>query len=184
MARPLSEEKRLAILEAAADAVAELGTGASTARISKAAGVSEGTIFTYFATKDELLNQLYLELKADLGRFMLETYPASASLQERTHHVWDHLIEWGMGNPAKSKAMKQLSVSDRISPASRKAGNAVFEQVNDLLGEIVRGPEPKFCGAILEALSDTAVEFMRREPESAAQHKQAGFAFFWKGLQA
>ena len=67
MARPLSEEKRQALLDAAAEFVASLGTGASTAKIAKAAGVSEGTLFTYFPTKDDLLNQLFLEIEADLA---------------------------------------------------------------------------------------------------------------------
>ena len=51
MARPLSEEKREAILEAAAELVAQMGTGASTANIAKAAGVAEGTLFTISGRK-------------------------------------------------------------------------------------------------------------------------------------
>ena len=58
MARPLSENKRNAILNAATQAVAALGTGASTAGIAKGAGVAEGSLFTYFSNKDDLLNQL------------------------------------------------------------------------------------------------------------------------------
>ena len=66
MARPLSEEKRSAILGAATAVVAALGVSAPTVKIAKDAGVAEGTLFTYFPTKDELLNRLYLELKMDL----------------------------------------------------------------------------------------------------------------------
>jgi AcrR family transcriptional regulator len=55
MARPLSEDKRTAILEAATEVVATLGLSAPTAKIAKGAGVAEGTLFTYFANKDELL---------------------------------------------------------------------------------------------------------------------------------
>ena len=66
MARPLSEDKRTAILEAATEMVAMLGVSAPTAKIAKDAGVAEGTLFTYFANKDELLNRLYQELKTDL----------------------------------------------------------------------------------------------------------------------
>ena len=54
MARPRSEDKRTAILEAATEVVAVLGVGAPTAKIAKGAGVAEGTLFTYFATKDDL----------------------------------------------------------------------------------------------------------------------------------
>src|ERR1700730_17065670 len=83
MARPLSEDKRTAILRAAAEVVARLGVSAPTAKIAKGAGVAEGTLFTYFANKDELLNRLYLELKIDLRDAMITDYPAGKSLIDR-----------------------------------------------------------------------------------------------------
>ena len=89
MARPLSEDKRTAILEAATELVAMLGVSAPTAKIAKDAGVAEGTLFTYFANKDELLNWLYLELKMDLGHAVITGYPAGKGLIERSRHFWD-----------------------------------------------------------------------------------------------
>ena len=44
MARPLSEDKRTAILDAATEVVAMLGVSAQTAKIAKGAGVAEGTL--------------------------------------------------------------------------------------------------------------------------------------------
>src|ERR1700728_968563 len=101
MARPLSEEKRTAILAAATEAVAMLGVSAPTAKIAKEAGVAEGTLFTYFTNKDELLNRLYLELKMDLRNAMMTGYPAGKSLVDRNRHVWDRLIDWGSAHPLK-----------------------------------------------------------------------------------
>ena len=46
MARPLSEDKRTAIIEAATEAVAVLGVSSPTAKIARGAGVAEGTLFT------------------------------------------------------------------------------------------------------------------------------------------
>ena len=49
MARPKSEDKRNAILDAATRVFAERGlTAAPTSEISKQAGVAEETLFTYF----------------------------------------------------------------------------------------------------------------------------------------
>ncbi len=58
MARPKSEDKKQALLEAATAAFAQSGIAASTSAIARSAGVAEGTLFRYFATKDELLNEL------------------------------------------------------------------------------------------------------------------------------
>jgi DNA-binding transcriptional regulator YbjK len=46
MARPLSEEKRTAILEATAEVVAMLGVSAPTAKIAKEAGVAARYLLT------------------------------------------------------------------------------------------------------------------------------------------
>jgi AcrR family transcriptional regulator len=63
MARPKSDDKRSAIVSAAIRVIAGEGLGAATATIAKEAGVSNGSLFTYFETKADLLNRLYVELK-------------------------------------------------------------------------------------------------------------------------
>src|SRR5580704_18142861 len=63
MSRPKSDEKRSAILEAATRIIVTQGLSAPTAGIAKEAGVANGSLFTYFETKTDLFNQLYLELK-------------------------------------------------------------------------------------------------------------------------
>src|ERR1700729_3372421 len=103
MARPLSEDKRTAILQPATEMEARLGVSAPTAQIAKGAGVAEGTLFTYFANKDELLNRLYLELKIDLRDAMITDYPAGKSLIDRNRHVWNRLIDWGSAHPLKRR---------------------------------------------------------------------------------
>ena len=104
MARPKSEDKRTAILVAATEAVAMLGVSTPTAKIAKGAGVAEGTLFTYFANKDELLNGLYLELKMDLRDAVITGYPAGKSLFDRSRHFWDRYIGWGTTHPLKRKS--------------------------------------------------------------------------------
>ena len=84
MARPKSEDKRNAILAAATQVIAEQGLGAPTARIAKVAGVAEGTLFTYFESKDVLLNELYLDIKAGMREVMMTTYPESGSQRARS----------------------------------------------------------------------------------------------------
>ena len=133
MARPLSEDKRTAILEAATEVVATLGLSAPTAKIAKGAGVAEGTLFTYFANKDELLNRLYQELKMDLRDAMMTGYPAGSSLIDRNRHVWDRYIGWGSAHPLKRRAMRQLVVSDRITEESKKlVGDRSEEHTSEL----------------------------------------------------
>ena len=187
MARPLSEEKRTAILEATAEVVAMLGVSAPTAKIAKEAGVAEGTLFTYFANKDELLNQLYLELKTDLRDAMMTGYPAGKSLVDRNRHVWDRFIGWGSAHPLKRRAMRQLAVSDRITEECKKLVGDAFGQVNDMMRECAAGGAmrphaPSFVSAIMSAIADTTMDFIAREPAQAKRYTKAGFDAFWKAV--
>jgi AcrR family transcriptional regulator len=187
MARPRSEDKRTAILEAATEVVAELGIGAPTAKVAKGAGVAEGTLFTYFANKDELLNQLYLELKTDLRNAMITGYPSGKSLLDRSRYVWECYIGWGTAYPLKRKALRQLAVSDRITQQTKKIGGEVFGEIQDMMRELaaasgMRNPPQGFAPAIMTALADTTMDFIALEPTQAKQYTKAGFNAFWKAL--
>ena len=85
MARPKSEDKRNAILDAATRVFAERGLAAApTSEISRRAGVADGTLFTYFKTKDDLINALYREIK--LGTRRCDDVRVSAQ-EECSHQV-------------------------------------------------------------------------------------------------
>src|ERR1700674_5524220 len=99
MAKPKSEDKRNATLSAATQVFAERGLGAPTAAISSAAGIAEGSLFTYFKTKDELINALYREIKLDLADAMMSGFPRKQSVRHRLQYVWDRYVEWGVANP-------------------------------------------------------------------------------------
>lgn len=187
MARPLSEEKREAILAAAIELVATQGTGAPTAKIAKAAGFAEGTLFTYFATKDDLLNQVFLEIETELAAALLDGYPAGGSPYERTRHLWDCLIDWGAANPAKRKAMRQLKVSDRVSEDSRCRAGELFQEITGVLEQNLAdhapvGQKVTYVAAILDTLAETTLEIILRDPEKREHYKQSGFEIFWKGI--
>lgn len=99
MARPKSEDKKLALLEAATKAIAQSGIAASTAVIARNAGVAEGTLFRYFATKDDLINELYLHLKQDLCQSMMANLDRSITdTRTMTHFIWNSYINWGLNN--------------------------------------------------------------------------------------
>lgn len=187
MARPRSEDKRNAILDAATKVFAEQGISAPTAKIARSAGVAEGTLFTYFDSKDTLLNQLYLELKVDMRDAMLTGYPRRASSRERANHVWRTYIGWGVAHPQGRKVMAQLSVSERIKPETKATGSAPFGDVQGMLQEatakgVLKDLDPAFVGALLTALAETTMDFIVREPARAEHYRSAGFEAFWNAI--
>lgn len=188
MARLKSEEKRNAILAAAAQAVAERGVGAPTSLIAKRAGVAEGSIFTYFADKDLLLNELYLSAKSHLRGAMVDGYPSRAPIIERFEHVWNRYLDWGMEQPALRTAMAQLMVSERITPATRLEGERVFGDIAGLFDEgiaagVLRSGQPiGFMAGIITAIAETTMHFMAQNAAEAGAYRQAGFQAIWRAI--
>src|ERR1700734_1470747 len=123
MSRPKSDEKRSAILEAATRIIVTQGLSGPTAGIAKEAGVSNGSLFTYFETKTELFNQLYLELKGEMAARPLKGPPPGARVREQFFRVWQNWTNWAVTFPEKRHALAQLSVSGEITPESRVAGH-------------------------------------------------------------
>src|ERR1700681_862601 len=125
MARPKSEDKKNAILDAATRLFAERGLAAApTSEISKRAGVAERTLFTYFATTDELLNSLYREIKLELADAMMADIPRKKNVRTRLLHDWDRYVKWGIANPKQRKVLAQLQGSEVLTQESEDAGSA------------------------------------------------------------
>lgn len=119
MARPKSEDKKQALLEAATQAIAQSGIAASTAVIARNAGVAEGTLFRYFATKDELINTLYLHLKQDLCQSMIMELDRSITdAKMMTRFIWNSYITRAIGRSVNWPSAKS-------SPKRRNNGPTI-----------------------------------------------------------
>jgi AcrR family transcriptional regulator len=187
MARAKSADKRNAILSAATAVFSERGLGAATSAISHAAGVAEGTLFTYFKTKDDLVNALYCEIKLELADAMMSDFPRRASVRLRFQHVWDRYAEWGIANPEQYRVLQQITVWGGLTDESRRAGIAPFLEIEKVAETAVADrvflDRPlEFIAAAMSALAETTIQFMRRSPSQAEMYRKAGFEMLWAAV--
>ena len=189
MARPKSEDKRNAILAAATRLFAERGLAAApTSEISRLAGVAEGTLFTYFGTKDDLINSLYRELKLEVADAMMSDFPRKKNVRTRLRHVWDRYVNWGIANPKQRKVLGQLLVSEVLTKESREAGSAPFVEFQTMIrdgieGRVFRNDLPvelitKSFGALVEATIDLTAS----NPSKVYKYRDSGFQMLWAGI--
>jgi AcrR family transcriptional regulator len=187
MARLKSEEKRKTLLAAATRVFANGGLSASTASITSAAGLAEGTLFVYFKGKDELINSLYEEIKLDLAEAMLSDYPRKASVHDRTKHIWNKYVEWGVENPDRLEVLHKIKVWEGLQPEVREATTARFAELHSLtetaISEgIFQNIPNDFVIAMLSAQAETTMHFMRQHPKERRAYKDKGFEIFWNGI--
>ncbi|MDR3391868.1 MAG: TetR/AcrR family transcriptional regulator [Sulfuriferula sp.] len=187
MARPLSPEKRLALLLAATQAVAEQGVLASTASIARRAEVAEGTLFTYFESKDVLFQELYLHLKQSLADRVMPSYPHAADYRQRMRHVFDQYVVWGLNNADGRVALARLSASGVVRDATREQATEPFlafsrmmqDAIND--GVLLNAPIA-FLTSIMERVAETTIEYADKHPQDAERTQQLAFPLLWRAI--
>ncbi len=189
MARPKSEDKRNAILDAATRLFAERGlTAAPTSEISKQAGVAEGTLFTYFKTKDDLINALYREIKLELADAIMSDFPRKKNVRARLRHVWDRYVNWGIANSKQRKALAQLQVSEVVTKESKDAGGAPFVEFQTMIRDAIeqwvfRNDLPvELISKSLAALVEATIDLTVSNPSKAKEYRDSGFQMFWAGI--
>lgn len=180
MARPKSEEKRDALMAAATRVISVQGLSAPTAVIAREAGISNGSLFTYFETKADLFSQLYLELKTGMAIASLEGLPVNAPMREQLSRMWSNWMRWATSNPGRRRTLALLDVCDDIAQEARTASHQAMAEVAVMLERArARGPMRDapmgFVVAIMNSLADATMDFMVNDPASADEHRMAGF---------
>jgi AcrR family transcriptional regulator len=184
MAKPKSDDKRQAILTAATRVIFKHGLSASTALIAQEAGVANGSFFTYFTTKIELFNKLYLELKTGMASATLDEIPTGAAIQKQFYHIWSNWMHWAVFNPEKRRTLALLSVSDEITSETRIKGHQVMAHFKTLIEQIykkgpMRDTEMAFVIALMNSLAETTMDFMIQNPKKAEAYCKDGFNALW-----
>jgi len=171
-------------MSAATRVIAAQGLGAATALIAKEAGVSNGSLFTYFDTKADLLNQLYLELKTDMGAAALGGLP-DGGVREQMLHMWSRWLHWAAAYPEKRRALAQLDVSDEISALTHRAASQGMTGIAVILERSrengpMRDVPLAFVVVLANSLAETTIDFIISDPANAEAHGRTGFDALWR----
>lgn len=154
-------------------------------KIAKEAGIPNGSLFTYFETKAELFNQLYLELKTEVALAAMEDVRAEEGSREYFFKVWQNWTNWAVRYPERRKALVQLNVSDDITPAPRAAAHRAMKPVADVMDRSrAAGPLSKapfaFVAMLMNSVAEGTMEYMMQDPKHARKHCAAGFDAVWR----
>lgn len=140
--------------------------GTATARIAKEAGVSNGILFHYFPTKNDLINGMYLDLKDRLFRYSIEQIYKGATLKESVYTLWLAAVEWFLENPSDFTFMLQYENSPFYSEEVERSHR--YAQMGLELGEkgiedgVLKNVPPMLHYKVLGGHVETAVRFLKQ----------------------
>ncbi len=150
------------ILDLCIDVFDVEGVGVSTAKIAKAVGVSNGTLFNYFPTKQELVDALYLRLKRGLAD-ALGTPNSELPLREQTRTITQRWFDWAAEQPARYRVCDLLQQSGLAGPEAIAEASAALNGPREVLhrladtGLLVDLP-PTYIAQLVQSYIELAVD--------------------------
>lgn len=183
MARPKSDDKRNSILAACQAVIIRDGLSATTADIAKVAGIATGSLFTYFSTKADLLNELYIVLKSEMTAELAGALTGGDD-KEKLRRAWNAWTGWAAANAGKHQALELLRTSDQLTGRSRELGEAAVRPVFDLIrlnaAGKATGATSGFLFELINVVSIATMDNMASYPDRAVEYRDAGFEAVWR----
>lgn len=134
-----SEIKRAALVQATISLVNNQGFHAAPmSKIAKLANVSPATIYLYFENKQDLINQVYVEVKARFMDYAFKTYTESMTVEEGFKTVWYRIAAFKLNDIEQGFFLSQCENTPMIEEHCRKQG---LQYLNPLLDLWVKGQE-------------------------------------------
>jgi len=165
--------------------------GTPTSLISKEAGVSTGTLFFYFKTKEELIDTLYRRIKEEAAKEMCKGIDKQKTTEAKIRRLGTNMVEWGIRNHAKLKFMEQFAHSPFVSTSAHEEGMSHFFFLGDLVKDgiregAIRNIDPSLLFHMMApALSGLVVQASEIEnPAEREKIVQDGLDFIWNAMKA
>lgn len=133
MVRLKTEDKREAILLATLRLVNSNGFHAAPmSKIASDAGVSAGTIYVYFQSKEDLVNTLYRELKLKFARKALLNFNPGAPVKKGFEIIWRNILAYKLNEPEEAAFLEQCDNTPMVTDSSRELGLKSLQPLFDL----------------------------------------------------
>ncbi|MBO6918879.1 MAG: TetR/AcrR family transcriptional regulator [Rhizobiaceae bacterium] len=158
MARPASGNKERDIRNATVAEVAAVGsTAVSVNKIAKRAGVSVGTIYRFYETKDDLLFAVYLAVKTDIHNAIMGATNAQQKTEDKIRAMWFGLVEYAIKAPQDFLFVEMLAPEARVNSRNTSA-------LDDMRNEILQQIEDGITNGILVKAGTRSIELMLAAP--------------------
>jgi AcrR family transcriptional regulator len=140
-------DKKEQILQAALKLFVEFGFhGTPTSRIAKEAGVSNGTLFHYYKTKDELVVALFIHVKTKMAFCLEMNRTEGETIKATFKRMFIASLYWAKDNPIEFRFTQQFHSSPYLSMVSheeiQKQTRCFMDMMQDAVSARVLKPLP------------------------------------------
>lgn len=184
------QNKREALVRATIKLVNNNGFHAAPmSKIAKMAGISPGTIYLYFENKQNLINQVYIEVKASFSDFAFMDYEEHFSVEKGFEKIWKNIAVFKLKEVEEAMFLSQCDNTPMVDEPSRKEG---LKHLQPLLDLWIRGQNEgiikKVSPYMLYAFSIYPISFLmnmqqRELYELSSTHVDEAYNMAWNSIK-
>jgi len=161
--------------------------GTSTAKIAKEAGVSNGTLFHHFKTKESLISSLYLKTKENYRAYLLEHIKPCKASKIKIRQFWFSCAEWTLENRDSMIFFTMFSNSPYIDNLSKEDASRNFAFIFELFQqaideEILINVHTSLIVNYLLASVQAFANFIKDNPDKLEEYRDVAFRMFWRSI--
>ncbi len=191
MVRKPSPEKRAQYLSAALKLFVTNGVqNTSTAAVAKEAGTAAGTLFLYFPTKQDLINELVMEIVKAQSETIETALTPALSARDTFLAIWEGSIRWFLANMEAYQYIQQVRdsgmISDEVVQESNKYFGFYYTAIQKGLREVAIKPYPvELIGEMLYRAIVAIMNLIKVQPlePTREEYIRSGFEIFWNGIK-
>jgi len=163
--------------------------GTPTSMIAREAGVSTGTLFHYFKTKDELISAIITDIHREITEVLEAGLESENTNKEKIRRIIENLIGWGIENPSKLHFLDQFYLSPYVQENLCKTEFSDTCIINDIIQEEIENgiikPFPiVMLKSILSSMIHKTVELVRTGHLGMEKEEVSNMVFdlLWEGI--
>ncbi|WP_299247906.1 TetR/AcrR family transcriptional regulator [uncultured Lacinutrix sp.] len=128
-----SIDKRNALVKATIELVNNNGFHATPmSKIAKMANVSPATIYLYFENKQDLVNQTYIDVKAEYTKYAFKDFDTNLPVEKGFELIWKRIADFKLKECENAMFLAQCDNTPMIDELSRQQGIKHLQPLLDL----------------------------------------------------
>lgn len=161
--------------------------GTSTAKIAKEAGISNGTLFHHFKTKEDLINRLYISIKEDYKKYLLGYMEPQETIKGKIKQLWHTCVNWNLENKDGATFFAMFANSPYIDKLSKEEASRNFSFISELFNEAVNAEvlidaNPNLMISSFHGSVKAFASFISNNPENLEDHLDVAFKMWWRSV--
>ncbi|MBQ4821107.1 TetR/AcrR family transcriptional regulator [Aquimarina sp. MMG016] len=128
------QNKVEAIHKATIELITKTGfSGLKMAEVAKKSGVATGTLYVYYKSKEELINDVYVNTKKEISRAIINPEYLKDTFYDTFKAMWYGYFGYCLKHPEKMMFVEQFIYSGFISEVNISVTESYFEALNQFL---------------------------------------------------